>query len=182
MAALDLEERLADLRRTFDRTFAASPVTVTEETLDLLAIRVAGAPYAFRAREIGGLTTCKKLAPLPTRRPELLGVAGIRGSLVLVYDLSTLLGHGHVEASPPWLALCGSPEPIALGFAELEGFARVRLADIHRSESGTGDERMKRPITAVARVNGVVRPIVDIPSAMDALKAHAGAAGPTEER
>ena len=175
----DLDVRLAEMRNAFDRSFAAPPAAVAGETLDLLAIRVAGSPYALRVREIAGLTASKKIVPLPTQRGELLGLAGMRGSLVLVYGLAILLGHTHDHAPVRWLAISGSAEPIALGFAELEGFLRVPLSDVHRSNES---DRAKKPISAIARVGDLVRPIVDIPLTVAALKIRTGTAGFAEER
>lgn len=165
-APVGLEERLLSFRRAFDQAFAVAPTATVEVYEDLLAVRVAGDPYALRVREITGLVASRKIVSLPSRRPELLGVAGIRGSLVAVYSLAALLGYG-VESKPPaWLAL-PADEPIGLGFEEFEGFFRVRSRDVQAGE-----------VVVMANQS---RRVVDIPSTLAALDVHAGAAGPPKE-
>src|SRR5687767_7240240 len=110
-----VQERVAELRRGFDLSFAAPPPEGLEEFEDLLAIRLEGDRYAVRVAEIAGLITGRKLAHLPSGAPNLLGVAGIRGGLVPVFDLSAMLGYP-ASGAPQWMILCRSDDPIALGF------------------------------------------------------------------
>lgn len=173
-APLGLEEKLRSFRHAFDQAFAVAPVTTVETFEDLLAIRVAGDPYALRVREITGLVASRKVVPLPSRKPELLGVAGIRGSLVAVYSLATLLGYGADSKSIPWLALAGASDPIGLGFAAFEGFMRVRSGELHTARAVDG----ARPhVGQVVRVESHSRWVVDIPSTLGTLEVQAGAAG-----
>lgn len=176
-APTGLERRLLLFREAFDQSFAAAPNATVETFEDLLAIRIAGSAYALRVREISGLAVSRKIVPLPSRRPELLGVAGIRGSLVPVYSLGALLGHGVHSKLAPWLALAGASDLLALGFEEFEGFVRVSSRDVHAQQSGDG---------AIAHVREVVRVgkqslrVVDVRSTLGALDVHSGAAGSTK--
>jgi chemotaxis signal transduction protein len=173
-----LEQRLLGFRRAFDQAFAVAPITAVEAFEDLLAVRVAGDPYALRVREITGLVASRKIVPLPSRRPELLGVAGNRGSLVAVYSLAALLGYGADSKPASWLALAGSGEPIGLGFEEFEGFLRVRSGDVHAAHAAEG---AKPHVAQVVVVGNQARRIVDIPSTLAALDVHTGVAGPLKE-
>jgi chemotaxis signal transduction protein len=177
-APLDLEERLLGFRHAFDHAFAVAPVTTRGTFEDLLAIRVAGDPYALRVRDITGLVVSRKIVPLPSRRSELLGIAGIRGSLVAVYSLAALLGYAVDSKSTAWLALAGAPPPVGLAFEEFEGFLRVRSGDVYAAPSAEGT----RPHAfEVVRVENQSRRVVDIPATLEALTVRTGVAGPSRE-
>jgi chemotaxis signal transduction protein len=173
-----LEEKLVQLRQAFDSTFASLPAPSVDSDEDFLAVRVGGDPYALRSVDIKGIVPSRKVVPLPSRRPELLGLVGHRGSLVSVYSLAALLGYIIESTGTPWLALVGSSDPIGLGFQEFEAFLRVRSADIHHAEEPTGDRHNQRE---VVRVGNLSRPIIDIRSMLGALDSRAGTAGPGKE-
>ena len=171
-----LEQRLLGFREAFDRAFALAPATAVEMLDDLLAIRVAGDPYALRMRDLTGLVASGKIVPLPSPRPELLGVAGIRGSLVTIYSLASLLGYGADGQRTSWVALAGTPQRVGLGFDDFEGFLRVQAADVHGADPAA---RAGPHLGEVVRVRNVSHRIVDIPSTLAAI--HAGGAGSSKE-
>ena len=168
-----LEQRLADVRKAFDEVFATAPITTVPTFEDLLAIRIAGDPYALRVREITGLVVSRKLVPLPSRRPELLGVVGNRGSLVVVYGLAAILGYGADSKATRWLALAGGAEPIGLAFGDFEGFVRVRSADLHAASATLG---VRPHAMEVVLVDNLLRPVVDIASTLTTLGVPVGIA------
>jgi chemotaxis signal transduction protein len=70
---------------------------------------------------------------VPGPLPELLGIVGLRGAIVPVYDLRLLLGH--TPAGPPrWLVLAAGGQ-VALAFDHLEGHIVV-AADAIVAEPG----------------------------------------------
>jgi hypothetical protein len=160
------EQTLAELRRSFDQGFAAAPATEVAAVEDLLAVRVAGEHYAVRLAEIAGVAANRRIVPVPSRRSDLLGVAAIRGNLVPVYNLAVLLGHDPGPRPVAWLALCGSAEPLALGFEELESFLRVPRAHVGE----------------VVRVGAQARRVIDIRSILEKVAVHPGVAGKAKER
>jgi len=173
-----LEHRLEHFRHAFDQAFAAAPTGTVETFEDLLAVRVAGDRYALRAGEIRGLVVSRRIVPLPSRRPELLGVAGHRGMLVPVYSLAALLGYGAGLTATPWLALVGGSEPLGLGFEQFEGFLRVRSGDI-RTARDPG--RATPHAGQVVLVDNQSRQVVDIPKALGQLAVRAGTAPSLKE-
>jgi chemotaxis signal transduction protein len=175
VATPTLSDRVTDLRRAFDQAFSAPPRGAPNETIDLLAIRVAGDPYGFDVRGLVSLAPCGKVVPLPTRRIGLLGIAGIRGTLVPVYGLGVLLGYEPSRSPPRWLGLAGSPDPIALAFDELEGFLRVNRSDVCVDTS-------RRYVSAAVRTEDVTRMVVDTYGLIAALKASAGTSSTTKEQ
>jgi chemotaxis signal transduction protein len=150
-----MRTRLAELERAFDQAFT-EPAQVREaDPEDLLAIEVAGHAYALRARELLGLYVDRSITTLPAAPPELLGLAAVRGELVAVYDLATLLGYGHVE-TPHYLALSRGPS-IAFAFAKLTGHTRVAKHAIAPSQRAG-----ETWLSEVVRETDQTRPIVEL--------------------
>ena len=150
-----------ELRQAFDQTYAIPPLSqVIGQIEDLLAIRVAGEPYAIRVREISGLANNRRTVALPSHVPELLGIAGIRGGFLPVYSLPVLLGYSRGADQGRWLALCGSGEPVGLAFSDFEGYLRVPLTQIYSAEQKDVE---RDHIKHVVRAGDMVRAVVSIP-------------------
>ena len=144
--------KVAEIRSDFDASLLPSS-QVVDQIENLLAIRVAGDPYAIRVMEIAGLANNRKIVPLPSPIPELLGVASMRGGFLPVYNLEGLLGY-RLGADPPrWLALCGSEEPVGLAFREFEGYVRVPVVQIHAPEQ---EDVARQHIKHVVRLTDMV--------------------------
>jgi purine-binding chemotaxis protein CheW len=125
-----------------------------------------------------GLFKDRAIVPVPSPLPELLGLAGFRGSVVPVYDLRLLLGHPQSEP-PRWLVLAAGPEVVALAFEGFEGQLRVAREDV----VGIGPDGAPGDVAQAVRARGVLRRLVDVPSLVEALKGRAArGAGPSKER
>jgi chemotaxis signal transduction protein len=170
--------RAAELRRAFDQAFAAPPALAKLETVGLILVRVCADPYALRLTDLSSLVSRRKVAPLPSARPELLGVAGIRGALVSVYGLAALLGYTMAAQECPWLALSANPDPVALAFEELEGFVRVEVAEVYGVQAS---DATRNHVQQVVRVGNTTRGVIDARGAVLALKVGAGKSGPAKE-
>jgi chemotaxis signal transduction protein len=160
--------KVLELRNAFDQTYAIPPSSqVIQQIENLLAIRVAGDPYAIRVREISGLANNRKTVALPSPIPELLGVAGIRGGFVPVYSLSALLGYSRDANQARWLALCESEEPVGLAFNDFEGYLRVPLAQVYAAEQR---DVAREHVKHVVRAADMVRAVVSIPNTLEMIK------------
>jgi chemotaxis signal transduction protein len=168
-------DRAAALRREFDEAFAA-PAEAAAGAVDLLALRVAGARYALRLSEIGGLHADRRIVALPGAPPELLGLAGLRGSLVAVYDLGAFLGAPRGE-NPHWVVLAWSDRTVGLAFEQLERYLRVATQDLTLDA-----ESKKRHFREVLNVKGEVCPVIDIASIVEKIKGLARPVSPSGER
>jgi purine-binding chemotaxis protein CheW len=163
-----IAKTVADLRNTFDRSYSLPPSSPgTEQIENLLAVRVSGNPYAIRVTEITGLANNRKTIAIPSPIPELLGVAGIRGGLVPIYSLAALLGYARDVAPARWLALCGGEDQAGLGFSDLEGYLRVPAAQVYAASQ---ENVTRGHVKDVARVDGLVRPVISIPSLMEMIR------------
>jgi purine-binding chemotaxis protein CheW len=150
------------LRAEFDRIFAAAPALEKAAEVALLALRVGGETVAVRVLEAAGLVTAPPICAVPTRRPELLGVAGLRGAIVPVYSVARLLGRPDPGDAPRWLVLAaaGGDERVALAFSALDGHLRVPAAALAASAPGGGPEH----VLEVASLGADVRPVLSVPS------------------
>lgn len=158
--------RAAALRREFDASFARPATTAAPDMHDLLAIRIAGQPYALRLRDVTMLVGRRKLVPVPSASPYLSGLAGVRGAIVPVFALAALLDHGEAAPATQWLVLSGAArEPLALAFDELDGHLRVPGAAI---VSASAPERPL--VREVVRGDGPVRAVIDVPLAVARLR------------
>lgn len=156
--------RADELRTAFDGTFARPLAATSDDSEELLAIRISGEPYALRRAELAGLHADKVITWLPGDVPGLCGIAGFRGALVPVYDLAVRLG-GKPAAAPRWLAIA-SAAPVALAFDVFEALVRVPR-DAIAVHDGTD------PLRHVARAPNGLRPIVDVATVLDAIRAQA---------
>jgi chemotaxis signal transduction protein len=160
-------ERLAELRGAFDRTFAAPAHARLEDPVSLLRIEIGGQPFALRTLELSGLAADRRVVPVPSRRAELLGLAGLRGTLVPVFDLARLLGVPRHEVEPRWLALAGRENPLALAFDRLEGYVEVAPECLHPGET----ESRRRYLRYWVTTGPVVRGLIELPALIQTIRA-----------
>jgi chemotaxis signal transduction protein len=170
---MQIGERAAELRRDFDRSFAEPPRARRPPSVDLLAIRLGGEPFALRLSTVAGVFASKKLTPLPGASPDLLGIAGFRGSVVPVYDLAMLLGYPASDR-PRWLVLAAA-QPVALAFEGLDGYLRLPLDRIARPEQPQPTRAHVRELAQVADPRrpaqaATPRPLVDLDSIVAAIR------------
>jgi chemotaxis signal transduction protein len=125
-------DRLEGLRQSFDHGFAAATRPEPTAGEAVLEIRIAAARYLLRLAEVGGVFVDRKIVRMPSRAPEFLGIAGLRGAMTPVYDLGLLLGQA---PSPPsrWFVM-GAERLVGFAFDGLEGHHRVSRAELISAE------------------------------------------------
>lgn len=164
------------LRQEFDLSFAQAVRTQTTQLENLLALRIAGDPYAIRVADIKGLYTDRRIMPLPSPMTELLGVTGFRGQIAPVYDLAALLGYGRA-ASARWLILLRSSagEPLCLAFECFETHFSVSPHDIASTsgDSAQASASIRAHLFSAVYSNEIRRPIIQLSSLCQDLQARA---------
>jgi chemotaxis signal transduction protein len=156
-----LQARLRALRGEFDQSFARPRQLPESAGTDFLLIRIAGEPYVLRLAEVAALEADRAITPVPSEAPALLGVAGLRGALVAVFDLAQLLGlpaqsssGKAAPAAPRWLVLVKGSQ-VAMAFGEFEGQQRLGAEALATAlEAGQQGE--------LVRTAGVARPLVQL--------------------
>jgi chemotaxis signal transduction protein len=159
-----MASRAVELRRDFDRGFAAVPGTEETARQELLAIRLADKRFALRLSDIAGLFTDKKITRVPGAKAALLGIAGFRGSIAPVYDLQRLLDNSAADA-PRWLVIAAAA-PVAFAFSGFDGQLRVSPAAIAAQDARTAQSFTK----TFVQTEGLLRPIIELSSVIDAIK------------
>lgn len=161
------ENRARAMREEFDQSFAVEAHTALEQLEDLLMVRVADEPYAIRLRDIGGIVTKRPIVAVPAMADHLLGLAGVRGDVVPVYDLRSILGHTDTAEPPTWMVLCGDTPRIALAFPVFDGYLRLPLSRIHADN----EARAVRPyVSEVVRHEQNVSSVINVPRIVAALR------------
>jgi purine-binding chemotaxis protein CheW len=166
----------AALRESFDASFARPASLASAPGEHLLAVRVAGEPWLVRLAEIAGLYADLHVAWLPSTVPALRGIASLRGAIVPVYDLASLLGRPGGETLR-WLVLSAGPRRVGLAFERFEGHLAV------------GPGRMVTPggreghphVAAIVSDSECRRPVMDVGSLLEAIATAALAGRPAQE-
>lgn len=159
-----MNQRAAELRRAFDRSFAHVPTVAAVTVENLLGIRIGPNPFALRLAEVGGLFADKRITGLPSSVPSLLGIAGFRGAILPVYDLRVLLGLARA-AAPRWLIVTAGT-PIGLAFDQFDGHLRVLPEAIAQKARLEVSERHVREVVQA----DVVRSIVHVASVLESIR------------
>jgi chemotaxis signal transduction protein len=157
--------RALEMRAAFDRSFAEPPRTEQNPLQDFLGIRIGTDPYAIRLADITGVFADRPITRLPTTDSAFLGIAGLRGAVVPVYDLGAFLGYPPGE-SRRWLVLVDGTA-LALAFEAFEGHLRLPQAAV-AAEVGQARSRAYTP-QALHGV-GSVRPIVQVTAIFHAIE------------
>jgi chemotaxis signal transduction protein len=164
-------DKAADLRAAFDRSFAAPVRPAAEPEERLLAVRVAGEPFALRLDEIAAVACDRRIVPAPIAPravAEWLGLVGLRGELLPVYSLAALLGFPRDADGRRWIAVCAAA-PVALALGHVEGQVRVARGALVAAARG-------EHVRQAARGDDGERAIVAMSSIVDAIARRCGAA------
>lgn len=174
LPAKGLAGAAATLRAAFDGGFAEPQAAEPAAHTDLLAIRVGEHPYALRLTEVLAVHTDRKLVPVPGPRPELLGLVGLRGLVVPVYDLRLLLGYA-AGPVPRWLAVARSGSPFAVAFEVFE--AHLRVADSEVISAETGAVALHPFVRGSIRTSSGPRPLIHLPALIGSVTRGTGRPG-----
>ncbi len=164
------------LRRDFDRAFAEPFLARSSEDVALLAVRAAREPYLLPLRELAGLVADARIVAVPTALSELLGVTGIRGVVVPVYDLGAILHRGSGTRAS-WIVLAARGR-IGLAFDAFDGQRRVSSGELH----GPTSESARACVRGAVQLGETLVTVVDIPAVVDAIERRVREVTRREER
>jgi chemotaxis signal transduction protein len=135
----DLRAQAQVLRLAFDRSFAEPRTAPIEDVEHIIVVRLAGDAYAIRLREISGLVAKPFIVSVPSRTHGLIGLVGLRGEIVPIFDLASRLGQNEESRTPSWMAVCDGNDTtgrVGLGFSTLEGYCAASKARFRADRSG----------------------------------------------
>ena len=170
-------QSVANMRRDFDGAFAVPIAGVEESREPLLTISLTGREFAVRTAHITGIAKLKRIVPVPTGVPDLLGITAVHGALFPAYDLGTLLGLSAVGNEHPRILLANRETPVALVFDQFEGQVEIDRACIFDSDSSRSNQHLRE----IAKVAGAHRAVIDIPGIVEAIRNNAGIIGSAKE-
>lgn len=165
------------LREAFDGAYAQVAEEAPVGVENLLAVRIAGEPYAIRVAEIAGLYADRRVVRLPVAEPALIGMASFRRRIAPVYDLARLLGCT-AAAAPTWLVLARAGDVVALAFEAFEGHCSVTAEQLIGAGSAPATPSVLR---GAVRAQGAIRPIVDLPLVLQGIQRLASGAQAVRE-
>lgn len=175
----DFSQRLQKIKDDFDRSFSSPLSLQASEKENLLSIQVGKNYFAFKVSEILWLLRYQKVLALSNDAPGFLGVAGLQGRLVPVYDLAFLLG-SEVDGqnNPAWFIVCGKNERVGLAFSDLREYISPSKDEIQTSG---GEHRKNEHICGwVKHSKGLIQ-IVSVSSVFNSIKKRIGV-GAAERR
>jgi chemotaxis signal transduction protein len=169
--------RAQQLRAEFDHAFALAPAGVSEQHLDLLAIRCADHGFALPLSGVVAVLTDRKIVPVPSPAPALLGLVGIRGLVAPVYDRRARLSYPG-GAAPRWIALLRAPAPFAVAFDHFERHLRVPSGDVIAAAANAAPSHLFA--NGSVRTAAGPRPLIDLLALFAAVTGGARLAGAPE--
>lgn len=134
------------MKREFDEQFSAPRLLAPETTEEFLIIRVGRARFALRVRELGGMFRCPQFTPFPSSHRAVVGLAGVQGSVIVVYDTGTLLGAAPAQTDGGWILLRRTDRSSALLFDAPEGYRVVPESAIVSSTEGPAEQPTPRQV------------------------------------
>jgi chemotaxis signal transduction protein len=159
-----LTGRVEQSRLEFDQSFAQDTRGYLRSRENVLAIGLGSERCAVRLSDVAGVFADRGITRVPGHIPALLGIAGFRGVVVPVYDLPALLGHAPV-VSPRWLMLAAAAQ-VALAFIDFDGLLQVESNSIVQRDAGAVPHDF---INEVLRTPDLLRPIIHLPSVLNAI-------------
>ena len=136
--------------------------TVLQSGDRFLTFRSEGRLYALAAHKVAEVVRMTALARVPQAPKSLLGLANLRGAVVPVAGMRSLLGRIEIEVSDQSrLVVLGGAMPVALAVDEVAALVTVNARNINTNEaelSAEADERLE----GVFQTSAGVTKILDI--------------------
>lgn len=160
------------MRAEFDLTFASPAVPPVRDGARLLGIRVGGDPFALPLADVLGLHVDRKIVPVPSSAPTLLGIASFRGALAPVHDLRLILGYP-ARTPTRWLVLVAGATPLGLAFDAFDGQLAVPSGTEQRQPYGMppapATARVSELTRGLVQAGDAIRPLIDVGAVLAAV-------------
>lgn len=125
--------RAEEIRRQFDEAFRVPNQGAREQVRDRLLLNLGQRSLSLPLNQVAEVLRSRAITPLPGSPPELLGLIGLRGSLVPVYRLADLMGESTPSQTSDLLWILVVPQPELVGLA-LEAKAASLVASTEEAQ------------------------------------------------
>lgn len=125
--------RAEEIRRQFDEAFRVPNQGAREQVRDRLLLNLGQRSLSLPLNQVAEVLRSRAITPLPGSPPELLGLIGLRGSLVPVYRLADLMGEITPSQTSDLLWILVVPQPELVGLA-LEAKAASLVASTEEAQ------------------------------------------------
>jgi len=120
--------RVEQLRRLFDESFREQPTELQARAESRLLLNLGERSLSLPLSQVAEVLRSRTIVPLPGAPTELLGLIGLRGQLLPVYQLADLIGHPAPQtAARLWILVVTQPELVGLA-VEAEAASLVASA------------------------------------------------------
>jgi purine-binding chemotaxis protein CheW len=124
-----------------------------EDGFEVLAFTVAGRGYAVELRCVGEVLPRAAISRLPWAPPALVGVANVRGDIVVVVDTARLLGIGELRVDGPVVILDPDGYRFGLLVDAVDGMTWIAAATL---APAAGDDAVARDLVLGVTDSAVV--------------------------
>lgn len=127
---MNADDTLQALRHAFDDSFATAASDGRQAMTTLLLVDIGAERFALPLAALSGFEPLRRCVPVAGAAAGVVGLAGVRGRTLPVFDLAQALG---LTAAEPlqWLALHGSgASTLGFGFARFAGQVQVASSSI----------------------------------------------------
>ncbi|KIZ39815.1 chemotaxis protein CheW, partial [Rhodopseudomonas palustris] len=136
--------------------------TVTPSGGRFLTFRSEGRLYAVAAHKVSEVVRMAPLARVPQAPKSLLGLANLRGAVVPVAGMRSLMGRGEIAVSDrSRLVVLGGAMPVALAVDEVASLVTIEGQQIQAGEADASAEAEER-LQGVFQTGAGVTKILDI--------------------
>ena len=155
-------DRATALRRAFDAAFAEPLVEPLAPPTAVVRVALGELEIGVRLVDIASIVRVETLLPVPSRRRDLLGVAALRGAMVPVFSLESLLDLARHDAATTFLLVARSRPTVAFGCTNVVGILDVPLAAlvesgaVHAPQLCVSPDGATLPIVSVASLLGAI--------------------------
>lgn len=168
MTEEDLSHRARALREAFDAAFARPPPSVDPGLEDFLIVAAGADRYVLRLSEVASVHVDRKVTPVLSPMPELLGLADFHGRLTPIYAAGALLGCAGAQ-EPRFLVVARHAQPVGFAFTALQRHLRVAASELML------DDLTHDPFTQGAvRIDGSALRILELTALVDHLAQRMG--------
>jgi chemotaxis signal transduction protein len=117
--------RVGELKTAFDGAFALPAQPPAVDAPRVLLLTVGDTPCVVAVEECAGVVPAGAIVRLPSTTSAFRGLTTVRGAVLPVYDLATLLGLEPHPVARPWLLLAAGLHPVAFLAGSVDGYASV---------------------------------------------------------